>query len=222
MKKTLLRRIGVAASALAIVVTTVFAGVSSAQTLDRRSGPGGYGTGLASLPATTPLSAEEINALNVTLQDEYRAWAIYDQVIQDFGDVAPFVNIREAEANHADALIRLFDKYGVEVPENDWIGQVPSFESVTEACEAGVQAEIDNAGLYDSVLAASEHVDLTRVFTNLQSASLNMHLPAFEACASGTGAGTAFVDENGDGVCDLYGTSAASTLRQGTAYAGGR
>ena len=51
-----------------------------------------------------PLSALEIHALHEALEDEYRAWATYDQVIADFGDVRPFNNIRNAEARHIEAL----------------------------------------------------------------------------------------------------------------------
>lgn len=46
------------------------------------------------------LTVAEIHALNETLDDEYRSWASYDQVIADFGDVRPFSNIRAAEARH--------------------------------------------------------------------------------------------------------------------------
>lgn len=43
------------------------------------------------------LSQLEITALNEALDDEYRAWATYDQVIRDFGEVRPFIPIRDAE-----------------------------------------------------------------------------------------------------------------------------
>jgi hypothetical protein len=48
----------------------------------------------------TDLTENEIHALNEALDDEYRAWATYDQVIADFGAAAPFSNIRDAEARH--------------------------------------------------------------------------------------------------------------------------
>ena len=35
------------------------------------------------------------------LDDEYRAEAIYDAVMQKFGEVRPFINIIEAERRHA-------------------------------------------------------------------------------------------------------------------------
>ena len=48
----------------------------------------------------TELADAEIRALNEALDDEYHAWATYDQVIAYFGEVAPFRHIREAEARH--------------------------------------------------------------------------------------------------------------------------
>ena len=53
----------------------------------------------------TSLSQAEINALLEALDDEYRAWSTYDQVLRDFGDVRPFINIREAEARHIETLL---------------------------------------------------------------------------------------------------------------------
>lgn len=43
------------------------------------------------------LSETESRMLNEALDDEYLAWATYDQVIADFGEVRPFSNIRAAE-----------------------------------------------------------------------------------------------------------------------------
>jgi hypothetical protein len=53
------------------------------------------------------LTDAEIHALREALDDEYRAWATYDQVIADFGEVPPFANIREAEGRHIDAICAL-------------------------------------------------------------------------------------------------------------------
>jgi len=39
------------------------------------------------------------------------------------------------------------------------------------------------AGLYDQLFSMVDNPDLVRVFTALQSASQDQHLPAFERCA---------------------------------------
>jgi hypothetical protein len=137
-----------------------------------------------------PLNDTEIHALQEALDDEYRAWATYDQVIADFGDVRPFSNIRDAEGRHIEALRGLFDRYGLGIPDNPWPGRVARYASLQEACEAGVAAEIENAGLYERLLGATQRADLLGVFRNLQAASQERHLEAFRRCASrGAGGG---------------------------------
>ena len=152
----------------------------------RSEGQGGYGGGEFGVPlGGGDLSEAEVEALRMALEDEYKAWSVYDQVIADLGAERPFTNIQRAEENHIAALVRIFEAYGLDVPENEWPGEVPSFDSLAEACEAGVQAEIDNADLYDQLFSMidSDNTDLAQVFTALQRASLEQHLPAFERCA---------------------------------------
>lgn len=129
------------------------------------------------------LNEAERAALNAALDDEYKALATYEQVMQDFGPVRPFVNIVEAEARHIAALRVLFERYGVPLPESRWDGAVPRFASLAEACAAGIQAEIDNAALYDKLFQSTQKPDIIRVYQALRSASLERHLPAFRRCA---------------------------------------
>jgi hypothetical protein len=63
------------------------------------------------------------------------------------------------------------------------VENVPSLGSLADACAAGVQAEVDNAVLYDLLLEMADNQDIVRVFTSLQRASETRHLPAFESCA---------------------------------------
>jgi len=140
------------------------------------------------------LTAAEIKALHEALDDEYHAWSTYDQVLTDFGEVRPFSNIREAEARHIEALTNLFACYEIPVPENLWPGKVERYTSLQEACEAGVAAEIANGEMYERLLAATQRPDVLTVFHNLQEASQQRHLPAFQRCAQrsagrGRGAG---------------------------------
>ena len=150
------------------------------------------------------LDDAEIAALHAALDDEFQAWATYDQVIRDFGAARPFVNIRDAEARHIGALARLFERYGLPLPDNTWPGRVPRFESVRHACEAGIAAEVANAVLYERLRAATRRPDILAVFGNLLEASQLRHLPAFERCAQrgaggGPGAGPGAGLGNGPG-----------------------
>lgn len=129
------------------------------------------------------LKQNEIDALLEALEDEYRAWATYDQVVHDFGEVRPFINIREAEARHIEALSALFSSYGLVLPENSWPGRVTRYESLQEACEAGIAAEIENGKMYERLLKSTKKQDILGVFRNLQEASQQRHLAAFKRCA---------------------------------------
>lgn len=141
-------------------------------------------------PPSHDLTETEQQALREALDDEHRAWATYDQVIADFGPERPFINIRDAEARHIGALRTLFQRYGLPMPDNPWLGRVPRFASIQEACEAGIEAEVANAALYERLLGSTTRQDILRVFGNLARASRERHLPAFRRCASrGDGGG---------------------------------
>lgn len=136
-----------------------------------------------------PLTESEIHALNEALEDEYLAWATYDQVITNFGEAPPFTNIREAEARHIESLCTLFVDYGLPVPENQWPGKVPRYASRQAACEAGVAAEIANGEMYERLLVATQRPDILTVLRNLQEASQQRHLAAFQRCAQNIAGG---------------------------------
>lgn len=129
------------------------------------------------------LSDTEINALNEALDDEYHAFAAYNQVIADFGEVPPFVNIRDAEARHIEALLALYKHYGLPIPQDTWPGKVERYASLQDACKAGVAAEIANTEVYERLLKATHRVGILTVFRNLRDASQQRHLPAFQRCA---------------------------------------
>ena len=128
------------------------------------------------------LNLDEVDAMNTMLQDEYKAEAIYAQVLVDHGDVRHFVNIIRAEQTHSARIENLFKSRGLDVPAMEEF-TAPSFDSVQEACAAGVQAEIANAALYDLELAKVSDSEVISVFHALRDASQNNHLPAFERCS---------------------------------------
>lgn len=120
--------------------------------------------------------------LTLVLLDEYKSRATYAKIIEKFGPVRPFVNIHEAEGRHVDALVRLFEVYSIEVPVDHWPCHVTVPESLKEASQQAVDAEQDNMTMYDRILAETPEPDVRRVLLNLQSASRDRHLPAFERC----------------------------------------
>lgn len=133
---------------------------------------------------TVAVSLSMPAALNMALDDEYRAHATYACVLDTFGPVLPFANIVHAEERHIAALLPLFQRYGVAMPADRWAGRVAPFASLREACEAGVAGEIRNYQMYDRLLDDVSEPDVRMVFANLRNASAYHHLPAFAACAA--------------------------------------
>lgn len=129
-------------------------------------------------------NAPHQEALLMALDDEYKAKATYAQVIEDFGAVRPFINIKRSEERHIQALIPLLKKYGVSIPDNPYLGNIASYNSLKEACLAGIQAEIENVALYDRIESMVNQRDILNVFASLRWASQERHLPAFERCAN--------------------------------------
>lgn len=127
--------------------------------------------------------ADNVRALMMALDDEYKARAVYSRVLDDFGRVRPFSKIIYSEQRHIDALIPFFAKYGVDVPDDSYYGRVPGYDSIQQACEAAIIGEMANVELYNKIFELADDPDLIAVFENLQWVSQNRHLPAFQRCA---------------------------------------
>ena len=122
--------------------------------------------------------------LDLALLDEYKARDTYESVLKKYPNAKPFSNIINAEKQHINSLLSLYEKYNVDLPEykNNTLEYKGTLQ---EACSIGVDAEILNAKLYtqDLLPNVKNHADIVDVFTKLYSASQNNHLPAFQKCS---------------------------------------
>eukprot|EP01155_Anaeramoeba_flamelloides_P010533 Anaeramoba_flamelloidesa325723_423.p3 GENE.a325723_423~~a325723_423.p3 ORF type:complete len:245 (-),score=34.14 a325723_423:4131-4865(-) len=119
-------------------------------------------------------------ALRIAVYDEYRAYETYKKILEKFGDTQPFSNIIQAEVNHYQALIPFLEKYQVEIPINDWEEKIQVPNSILEACELGVAAELENIKTYDNLISyVQDYPDVLDMMYQLQAVSYNNHLPAF-------------------------------------------
>ncbi|MEN8189753.1 MAG: DUF2202 domain-containing protein [Thermodesulfobacteriota bacterium] len=167
-----------------VVVVLLLAGCGSDDDNDKDSGPDTVvGSGTESEPASDQVDSSLGNYLTAAINDEYKARNTYQAVIDTHGEVRPFVNIKRSEEQHIQMLVNLFNNYSIPVP-GDNTGRPSSPSTVQAACQVGVQAEIDNASLYDRLLSGTkDYPDVQAVFKQLQAASLDKHLPAFQRCA---------------------------------------
>jgi rubrerythrin len=120
--------------------------------------------------------------LRIAVYDEFKAYETYTKIIEKFGLVQPFVNIRESEAVHYGALVKLMEKYNVEIPINNWYSKIEIPNTLIECCELGVAAEINNIAMYNNLLTHVVQDDIKDVLYRLQAVSFNNHLPAFRNC----------------------------------------
>lgn len=134
------------------------------------------------------------DALLTALDDEYKAEATYQAVLDKHGDVRPFSNIILAEQRHQEMVKAEMDRRGLAYGPNPYAGKSKAPATLLEACRTGVQGEIENIALYDKLLPTVADAAVRDLLTRLQSASRDNHLPAFERCvirggSPGRGAG---------------------------------
>ena len=117
--------------------------------------------------------------LTYAIQDEYLARAEYALISASFGSTRPFTNIMRAEETHIDALSPLFEAYGISAPTDEGASHAVAVASLTEAYQAGVNAEVNNIAMYETFLDQTLPDNVRAVFESLLRASEN-HLRAFQ------------------------------------------
>ena len=135
----------------------------------------------------TSLDSKTQQAMIDAINDEYRARAFYNAVLQKFGSVRPFSNIVQAENNHVNLWNALFAKYGMTVPTDSFAGKMSVPDTFKGACQAGVENEIANVQMYDRVLGFVTQPDLQAAFRQLRQVSQERHLTAFQRCQNRPG-----------------------------------
>ncbi len=157
-------------------------GDCTGQGMGQMRGPGGSrnGMGPGVGQSSVTLSEASVKTLDEAIQEEYLARATYQAILDKFGQELPFVNIVRSEGQHIAALSRQYTTHGLAVPADSWVGKVTAPATIKDAFTAAIQLEKDDAALYDKLMTQVTEPELTRVFTQLQSASLNMHLKSLE------------------------------------------
>lgn len=117
--------------------------------------------------------------LTYAMQDESLARSEYDWIIAEFGSARPFTNITRAEETHIEALLPLFEAYAIAAPADEGESHAVAVASLTEAYQAGVNAEVNNIAMYETFLEQNLPDNVRTVFESLMRASEN-HLRAFQ------------------------------------------
>ncbi len=124
------------------------------------------------------------SALIEAINDEYKARATYRAVINKFGEIRPFINIVEAEGHHIQALLPLFAKYNIAIPNDDWDSLIETPLSIIDACHLGVADEIDNTEMYDRLLDSTiDYPDVQEVLKNYKKHQKKIIFPLFSVAS---------------------------------------
>ena len=133
------------------------------------STPGLEGFGAAGAAEDTDLSLEKM--LRYAIEDEYLARQEYSSIMETFGEQTPFSNIIKSEETHILWLTGLYETYELDIPEDQALAHVVIPDSIQEALETGIQAEINNIAMYETFLEQDLPDDVRDVFTALRDAS---------------------------------------------------
>lgn len=148
------------------------------------SSPPSSNTTTPSVGTTTPTNAAALSAsLTTAATAEGNALATYQAVVAQLGAIAPFTNVASSEQQHLTAVQTVASHYGLTVSSGPFSASpVPSTK--TAACQLGVTIEQGVVATYDQLMGqVAAYADVTSVFTTLQQAAQDDHLPAFERCA---------------------------------------
>lgn len=132
--------------------------------------------------ATGALSDDDLtitDMLTYAVQDEYLAHGEYEAIIGKFGSQRPYTNIALAEETHLSYLKEIYASYDMEFPADESASHIVIPDTLLEAAQTGVQAEIDNIDMYEKFLTYDLPDSVKDVFTILMEGSQN-HLKAFQ------------------------------------------
>ena len=107
---------------------------------------------ISTTTGSSTLSATAASALDTAIDDEYKARAFYDAVIERFGPVRPFVPIRDAETRHIEALVGLYNTYSLAAPSDPHAGDLDPPDSYKRPVKWQSTPRIANAALYDEIM----------------------------------------------------------------------
>jgi hypothetical protein len=119
---------------------------------------------------------------------EYHARALYKAILARFPGTLPYANILRAEENHIAALVRQYQRNGLQIPADPYAAGLTPPETLAQAAENAIKAEEDNALMYAVLLTQVKDPTLLQVFTRLQGASADGHLAALKRAAANNGA----------------------------------
>ena len=117
--------------------------------------------------------------LQYAWEDEHMALAEYEAIMKEFNVSRPYFNIARSETTHITYLKELYDVRGLDYPPVYTGAHLYIPQTLSEAVDVGIDAEIKNIAMYEKFLKEDLPEDVERVFNILMKGSEN-HLAAFQ------------------------------------------
>lgn len=175
-------------STLAVLTTCAVAGLVLVTSLNLVASPRRAQKQLGKARSNAPAATQALAEALAGPDGEYAALAFYESVLQKFGEVSPYARVIRAESRHAEALKRHFLMRGLALPEPPPLNTLPLPDTLQGVAELAATAEERNVAMYDRLIAqVQDQPDLLNVFTQLQRASREHHLPAMRLAAANGG-----------------------------------
>lgn len=181
-----------AANSLTLIAVILSITYSFASSFDDSSMPVGYSINPKNNMEIVPLSADEVNSLNLMREEEKLARDVYTFLYTKW-NLQIFVNIGESEQRHMDAVLQLLTKYNLPDPVGsnnagkfsntrlqELYNQLTVQGSTSLADALKVGATIEDLDIFDleTALTKIKSQDIRAVYENLNRGSRN-HLRAF-------------------------------------------
>ena len=123
--------------------------------------------------------------LDILYQDEYNTKSTYEEIIDEFGPNILYNNLIQAEAQHMNALERIYVRYDIQIPDMD--ARTPNLpDNLLDTYTLGKEAEEANIALYDKYLDEDLPEDIRFTFERLMNASYH-HLDAVNQAIANDG-----------------------------------
>ncbi len=127
-----------------------------------------------------------LDAMDVMIQEEYRAAAEYERLGRDHAGAQPFAGWAESERAHAEMIAWLYRDRGKTAPLSRWSADaLPARRPLKQACAAALAAEERTVSLYDGYLGrmdAELPADVKRVFRHNRNVARLQHLHPLREC----------------------------------------
>jgi hypothetical protein len=138
---------------------------------------------ISSLPFEE-LSSEEEETYNFIINEEYKAYELYNKIVIEFGEVSPFTKLKLSTQNNIDSLKILFQKYNVTFPENEWGLKISAPLNLDVACQLAKNKELEKSQTYNQMFNYVNNEDITYLLTVFRNKSKNENLVLLEKCGT--------------------------------------